>query len=222
MLASGGSEPYYYTVWTNTVVAIGQEVNSLSQGNYTIHVKDNNNCTTSEAVYIGEPAPLEASVLVSNPSCMGSNDGFIQVVAAGGTEPYSYFFNEMKWFSSTYGNLVEGVYEVAVSDTSGCSYEVGKVTLNDSFLDCVLIPTAFSPNSDGINDKWEIRNFDNYPGAQVQVFNRWGQPVYSAISGQDPWDGTFDGKFVISGPYLYYVNLKNDTDPYTGTVTVVY
>ena len=91
---------------------------------------------------------------------------------------------------SLFGGLKDGTYEIGVSDNFDCSYTIGKVVLNESFLDCVIIPDAISPNGDGINDVWEIRNIKNYPGANIQVFNRWGQSVFVAKSDDDPWDAT--------------------------------
>ncbi len=222
MQATGGSEPYHYSVSDGAVLANGQEINSLPKGNYTLIVRDNNNCYSSTSVYIDEPSQLDASVLVSNPSCVGNNDGYIQVVASGGTEPYKYFYDGLEMPVSLFGGLKDGTYEIGVSDNFDCSYTIGKVVLNESFLDCVIIPDAISPNGDGINDVWEIRNIKNYPGANIQVFNRWGQSVFVAKSDDDPWDAKQNGNRVAIGTYIYFINLNNGTDPYTGTVSIVY
>jgi gliding motility-associated-like protein len=89
-------------------------------------------------------------------------------------------------------------------------------------VDCIKIPNAFTPNSDGVNDTWIIENIDLFPGSYTYVYNRWGQELFMAKPTEDPWDGRFNGKFVPSGTYLYVINLYNGTKPYTGTVTVVY
>jgi len=68
----------------------------------------------------------------------------------------------------------------------------------------VFLPTAFSPNGDGINDRLFFR------AVQVQVthiaiFNRWGQTVFSTNDINQYWDGTFQGRIQVSGEYSWLV-----------------
>lgn len=98
-------------------------------------------------------------------------------------------------------------YHLTVTGDGQC------VTEKDIFIDVIqvlTIPNAFSPNGDGINDKWRITNLDFYPTAEVSVFNRYGQSVfYSTNYASNPWDGNFKGKPVPVGTYYYIVNPKN-------------
>lgn len=222
MNASGGSEPYSYTVSTNQVIANTQTVNSLYAGDYSIFVKDNNNCIATGNVAVYQPAVLSAKITTSNPSCIGHNDGFIAVYPIGGTAPYSYSFNNMDLDTSVYTRLREGDYTVFLTDVNGCEYKVSNVRLNEAIYDCLDIPTAFTPNGDGVNDKWEIRNLDFYPGAYVHVFNRWGQEVYTGRPTSEPWDGTYNGRLLPVGAYLYIINPHNDAGEYKGTVSIVH
>ena len=86
---------------------------------------------------------------------------------------------------------------------------------------------AFSPNNgDDVNQKWEIIGFDRYPDAIVQVFNRWGAIIFEA-SGEDykleetRWEGQYNGKDVPVGTYYYIIDLKNNTKPISGPITIV-
>lgn len=78
------------------------------------------------------------------------------------------------------------------------------------------IPNAFSPNGDGINDKWIINGLETFYGNTVDVFNRYGQVVYHA-EGYDNssrvWDGTINGKPLPLGTYYYIINPKSDYFP---------
>ena len=58
----------------------------------------------------------------------------------------------------------------------------------------VIVPNAFSPNRDGINDAWNIEALDAYPGADLTVFNRYGQAVYHSIGYSKKWNGTSNDK----------------------------
>ncbi|TAG18604.1 MAG: hypothetical protein EAZ32_13305 [Cytophagia bacterium] len=58
----------------------------------------------------------------------------------------------------------------------------------------IYFPDAFSPNGDGLNERWEIFGLDRYPSATVQIYARWGQLIFKSAHIRDFWDGTFDGK----------------------------
>jgi hypothetical protein len=51
------------------------------------------------------------------------------------------------------------------------------------------IPNAFSPNGDGINDKWDIEFLDTYVGCTVEVYNIYGQVIFRSVGYSKPWDG---------------------------------
>lgn len=85
----------------------------------------------------------------------------------------------------------------------------------------VTPPTAFSPNGDGINDTWIIKNLDEYPDATVEVFNRYGAKVFSSKGYSTPWDGAGKGGILPVGTYYYVIKLKNGFQPLTGYVAIL-
>ncbi len=85
----------------------------------------------------------------------------------------------------------------------------------------VKIPNAFSPNGDNTNDTWVITNIIDYAGATVEVFNRYGQQVYKSTGYSKAWDGTYKGKPLPVATYYYVIDLKNDFEPLTGSVTII-
>jgi gliding motility-associated-like protein len=109
-------------------------------------------------------------------------------------------------------------YNLTVTDNKGCSS-------SDEILVKVLkqiqIPNVFTPNADGINDKWQIKNLATYPGCTVDIYNRYGQPVYHSIGYNEPWDGTSKGKAVPAATYYFIINPKNSLDPLSGFVDIV-
>lgn len=88
----------------------------------------------------------------------------------------------------------------------------------------VFIPSGFSPNNDGNNDKFQIHNIDKYPGNRIEIYNRWGSLVYEAenygITGE-LWDGTINGKDLPMATYYYIVHLNDGSDQQAGPVTIV-
>ena len=88
-------------------------------------------------------------------------------------------------------------------------------------LKLVKPPNAFSPNGDGINDKWVISNLSDYPGAYVEIFNRYGQRLFYSSGYSNPWDGTLNGTALPVATYYYVITLKNGFEPITGSVTII-
>lgn len=85
----------------------------------------------------------------------------------------------------------------------------------------VKVPNVFSPNGDGIHDKWAITNLVDYEGCKVEVFNRYGQLVFASTGYGVPWDGRHNGKDLPVGAYYYVIVLENGFKPLTGSLTIV-
>ena len=72
----------------------------------------------------------------------------------------------------------------------------------------IYVPTAFSPNGDGINDRLEIFT-EGVEILKTKVFNRWGGLVYSSPEGGGNWDGTFKGDKLQVGVYVYLIEYRS-------------
>jgi gliding motility-associated-like protein len=72
----------------------------------------------------------------------------------------------------------------------------------------VSIPDAFTPNSDGLNDYFQIIRPANYAIDQFRIFDRWGNLLFSGSNENDKWDGTFNGTPVDMGVYFYMIVLN--------------
>jgi gliding motility-associated-like protein len=109
-------------------------------------------------------------------------------------------------------------YVLDVISNKGC-----KATdrMNVRVLKGPVIPNAFSPNGDGINDTWTIEYLDTYPGAIVEVYNIYGQKIFRSVGYSTPWDGKYNGKVLPIGTYYYIIEPKNGRKPYTGYVGIV-
>lgn len=94
-------------------------------------------------------------------------------------------------------------YIVKVLSSNGC---VGEGKVNVVVYQPVYIPTAFTPNSDGNNDLWELRGLEVYPNPEVQIFNRWGNMVFYSKGNYTAFDGTDSNKHLPEGVYIYKIN----------------
>ena len=87
--------------------------------------------------------------------------------------------------------------------------------------DALHIPSAYSPNGDGINDEWELRNIDKYPNCIVRIFNREGIEIFHSAGYKIMWEGFRDGKMLPADRYNYEIDLYGDSkEVRKGTVTI--
>ena len=112
------------------------------------------------------------------------------------------------------------VYTLDIIDDNKCEDSGSiKITVSGG-TSKILVPNAFSPNGDGINDTWIITNLSAYPGATVDVFNRYGQLVFHSENYNKAWDGTYNGNPLPMGTYYYIIDLKNNEKKTAGSVTI--
>lgn len=109
-------------------------------------------------------------------------------------------------------------YTVRLTGIGGCS-DTSSVFIK--VLRSPVIPNAFSPNGDGINDTWSIQYLESYPGATVEIFDRGGRPVFSSFNYTKDWDGKLNGNPLPVGTYYYVINPKNGRKVMSGYVTII-
>lgn len=87
---------------------------------------------------------------------------------------------------------------------------------------CLIIPNAFSPNGDLINDDWTIGNIEKYPSAEIKVYNNWGKLLWRSDRGYiQKWNGTSNGTKLPVDSYFYFIDLHNGSKPIGGSVTII-
>lgn len=111
-------------------------------------------------------------------------------------------------------------FVLQVTTEQGCS-DIDSVLV--TVVPEIVIPTGFSPNSDGHNDTWQIDHIDLFPDSRVEVYNRWGELLFASDGYPTPWDGTYNGELVPVGTYYYAIELNDPRfpEPYTGPLTVI-
>jgi gliding motility-associated-like protein len=115
-----------------------------------------------------------------------------------------------------------GLYPIIVYGAGSVNYKFtyipGAMTIQSLLL---IIPNTFTPNGDGINDTWNIKNLESYPNSSVNIFNRWGQKLYASIGYPVPWDGKYNGSSLPAGTYYYVIDPKNGHAAISGWVAIV-
>jgi gliding motility-associated-like protein len=130
-------------------------------------------------------------------------------------------------------NLVQqpkkaGVYHFIASavNSLGCSEEdtVTVTVIDPCELEKIEAANAFTPNNDGFNDYFEIRNSGISSIGLVQIFNRWGEIVFETQDLNIKWDGMFRGEPVNPGVYMYIIQgdcVNLESFQLAGNVTVI-
>lgn len=84
------------------------------------------------------------------------------------------------------------------------------------------IPTAITPNGDGQNDVFKIPYIENFPDAEVEIFDRWGRSIFKSDKGYtEEWDGTLRGKPLPVDSYYYVINFGNNIEPISGNIAII-
>jgi gliding motility-associated-like protein len=116
-------------------------------------------------------------------------------------------------------HLPYGKHMLQVQDSTGCSAEqeiVVEATQPEPDL-------FFSPNKDGENDIWRVKNLDVYPNSTIRIYDRYGKVLCSS-SGQDfenGWDGTYNGEEMPATDYWYEITIDEIDQQYFGHFTLI-
>lgn len=108
----------------------------------------------------------------------------------------------------------------AISPNQCIDSDTLKITVN-SASNLLLMPTAFTPNGDQVNDVWSPLRLNDFPEGELFVYNRWGQCVFHTKDYSQPWDGTFNGAPVMPGVYSYRLLIPARKELH-GFVTVIH
>jgi gliding motility-associated-like protein len=211
LLTAGGGDDY--TWQTQNGAVLGKTASIFVQPafsqTYTVFIKENT-CNTSDTRFI--------PVVVNNipiPAVTKSNDvdcsiGQATLRALGGI---SYKWDAMPGITDvTNPNQVvtprqTSTYYVTVTDGKGCSAKDSVTVLADlaKAISTYPVPSAFTPNNDGHNDCFGLAKWGPVTELQFQVYNRWGQQVFSTTDPNHCWDGRFKGILQPTGGFAYRI-----------------
>ncbi len=105
-----------------------------------------------------------------------------------------------------------GTYEVVVRDEAGCPVALKTFEVEVSCEPQLFLPTAFSPNNDGLNDVFGILGQD-LASLDFKIYNRWGELVFQSFRPDEGWDGKFKGKDAEVGVYIWTATYENVLQP---------
>lgn len=152
LAVSGGTGAYTF-LWNNNN-ATTQNISGLAaNNNYVVTVSDANNCQqTLSNISVGQPSALSLTLAsATNPTCLGRNDGAININTSGGTAPYTF-----RWSSgqstANISALAPNAYTVTATDANNCSLVLAAATLTAPTLVTVTLASSVDVSCAGFSD----------------------------------------------------------------------
>jgi gliding motility-associated-like protein len=101
------------------------------------------------------------------------------------------------------------IYTISAMDMNGCTDTIQIAIQKIPDKNEVYVPTAFTPNQDGLNDKFGVISDAPLADFQFSVYNRWGKPVFASKDPNKKWDGSFNNIQAGTGTYVWLLSYKN-------------
>lgn len=214
------------SIAVNNDTIVGLTYTGLSTGLYNVTLIDGYGCLWDTVIFIPDTITTNAEFALYpiNGEVPFTSDVYNLTSNA---QNYSWYINDEYNGSS----LDDFTFE------TGGEYHIELIAWNldpscaDTFALIVLanelvIPTAFTPDNNQLNDTWELPNLDAlYPENIVRVYNRAGNLLYTSKQGHymsSPWNGKYQGSILPNGSYYYVIDLNQEGFPaQTGAITLV-
>lgn len=194
----------------NMLISNENKITLNEVGNYRLVLTATNGCTFTEEFEISHfDLPIIEEIIFQQNSA---------TVIASGNRSILYSMNAIDWqSSSTFTDLTNGLHQFYIKYTD----ENCIVGPYEGIIP--IIHNTISPNGDGMNDLWIIRDLHVFTGqmAKLEIFDRFGKRLFQQESNtQLIWDGKKDGKPLPSNSYWYTIDLP-DGRKYTGYINVL-
>jgi gliding motility-associated-like protein len=221
-----------YTSSDATIARIvnGNQVEILKEGTVTITASQDGNGNYTVATPVSQQLtisnnPVPVIVIESNKG-NSINKGETVALTASGADTYQWTTANgivggqntavlIVRPSTTTTYTVTGTTQFGRSSTQTFTIEV----TND--LKTADATNILTPDGDGVNDYWIVKNIDMYPNNEVKIFDRTGRLVYSKKNYDNTWGATLNGAPLAEGTYYYIINYGNDTGIKKGFITIV-
>ncbi|UCJ06662.1 gliding motility-associated C-terminal domain-containing protein [Chitinophaga pendula] len=197
--------------------------------NVTVTAKDNGGTANGGVDQIQRTFRIAVSsintpVITSDKGLKVSKGDVVRLTATGGVS-YVWDPNEDIQHNPNQAVLVvrpkaNATYRVTATNNAGCtaSQTISIEVIDDYKVDATNILT---PNGDGINDRFVIKNIDSYPNNELKIFDRVGRLIYNKRSYLNEWDGTLSGRPLQEGTYYYILDFGPGLPKVKGFITII-
>ncbi|MFC6876323.1 T9SS type B sorting domain-containing protein [Flavobacterium myungsuense] len=151
------------------------------------------NCSKTKNITIIEnTVPKIAEIIVTE---------FNAKIVTNGIGDFEYSIDEKNYQDSPLFNFEKGgLYTAYVRDKNKCGKDSQRFVI-------ISIPAFFTPNNDGSNDFWTVKNIEVYKAFKIDIFNRYGKLITQLNVSNKQWDGTLNGKPLPADDYWYVAKI---------------
>lgn len=237
LLVSGGTYPFTY-LWQPNRSNTDSFATNLIAGTYTIYVADNGGCHDTVIDIITQPPPVSLTVMPQDTTITPGTSIQINTSFQPSTGNPTYTWTESTQTLSCLNcpnpttappatdTLNTYILVVNYNNSSNSCVDSVKVIVRVYARDTFAIPTAFTPNGDGMNDVYFIPVTDtaNLKSFRMDIFDRWGQTVFTTSNVQQGWDGTYKGEQQPEGVYEVFFSIqygRNKSYQRTASITLL-
>lgn len=226
-----GGQPPLTLQLGGDIIADNTSLSGYSPGEYTLEIQDALGCKRTVVITIPE-APGYGIVV---PAEVIIEPGTITTITVSGILPFPVHYewsptSLIAWQEANRAGISaieSGLLNVLVTDGNGCMFEgVIRLIVKDNIV--LYVPTAFSPNADGINDVWMPLPGGNreYFLSDLRIFDRWGNLLHESAgqAGVVGWAGMAKGKPCEAGVYVYMFSVSKpggERNDYVGEIQLV-
>lgn len=221
----GGTPPFQYSLEDTKHFSSNNRFIGLKSGEYAVFVKDANGCSYFETTYLPDPPEFIVNVFPFQ-DFLEMNYGDTMILWANSQNGVGK--TQWNWSSdqgdSTWvceSNLCTGIviyptsttyYQLHAIDEKGCESR-DRIQIRVLKHNEVLVPTGFSPNSDGVNDLLHVHGSPGVKITMFRIYDRLGELLYESADFMVNdrtlgWDGTFRGKDMPPGVYVWYAEAE--------------
>ncbi|WP_212005128.1 MBG domain-containing protein [Chitinophaga sp. HK235] len=215
-----------YEWYRNNVLISGANNSSLlvsQSGNYTVKAIYAHTALTSAATTVTVNPMPDGSVQANGNTTISKGEKIVLVASGGDTYTWdpTAGLNNPAIAAPVARPAQTTTYRVTITSAAGCSVtkEITITVKEDYKLEATNILT---PNGDGKNDLWIVRNIDMYPQNEVKVFDRTGRMVYHQRGYTNNWNCTVNGQPLAEGTYYYIIDLGNNKPQFKGFITIIH
>jgi gliding motility-associated-like protein len=196
----------------------------LDAGVYSVFVTDSVGCFSTVDISISRERGIRVDALEITPADCGVMNGAVEFALTSEHLPVEVFLDEKAMGGITlFTGLPAGRHILHIEDDAGCTYD--SILFIPSYGCQVFIPNVFSPNGDGINDLFEpVTNDPGFEISSFEIWNRWGNTVFSCTGIQCAWDGGSQHSKAPADVYVYRIVFNTSqrlADERTGSITLI-
>jgi gliding motility-associated-like protein len=204
-----GSPPFTFSI-NNSSFNPQTTFTNIPPGKNTLLIKDKYGCLLNESLTINQSEALRIAISPKDTTICATQKMTFKATLLSNNIGVQYLWNQAPSTTNTFPAAIITNTKMTVQaiDKNGCTAIdtafVNAVYCDTLFARCVLFPSAFSPNRDGLNDTFgahighcEIKKY------KMTIYNRWGQMIFHTTNFYQRWNGETNGHIQQEGTYVF-------------------